>query len=93
MAIIIGRFLQQPPPPTTTRAATALLTFATALFLGVIAFHNLRGDISAQPLRVPTKSSSKFMSFSTRPTGPLARLHTNNVAKKTSNNNNDGNNE
>lgn len=79
------------PRPTATRATTALLTLATALFLGVIARHNLRGDISSKPLRSFTKSSSQNYELLDT-TGPLARLHANNVAKQPSNNNNGNNN-
>lgn len=78
--------------PTAARATTALLVFAAALCLGVIARHNLRGDISAQPIRSSTKSSSKNYELLDT-TRPLARLHTNNVAKQTSNNGDNDNNE
>lgn len=69
-------------PTVTMTATTALLVFAAAAVLclgGIIARHNLRGDInitSSSPLR------SKITYELLDTTGPLARLN-NNAAKKT----------
>ncbi|KAK1741917.1 hypothetical protein QTG54_007490 [Skeletonema marinoi] len=78
--------------PTTSSShrptVKALLVLAAVACLGIIARHNLRGDISSQPLRLSTSYNDNYELLDT--SGPLDRLNTKNVAEQqTSESNND----